>query len=205
MPFFVVWLIALFLSISCPKTQTLLWVNGHPADFLDVLFPLLTHMGDTVFYVVVMVVGLMVSYRFVLYGVVSGVLMAGVIFVLKLLFDHPRPIEVFGSMGREGALRLLDGVEMYTNGCFPSGHTTSAFALFFMVSLFAKSRFFKFLCFLGAVTVAYTRMYLAQHFLEDVVFGSVLGVLISFGVYRILNRSKAINRIGWIDRGLLLK
>jgi membrane-associated phospholipid phosphatase len=38
-----------------------------------------------------------------------------------------------------------------------------------------------------AIFAAYSRMYLAQHFLEDVIAGSVIGVLSAFAVMTLLS------------------
>jgi membrane-associated phospholipid phosphatase len=59
---------------------------------------------------------------------------------------------------------------------FPSGHTTSAFALATTIAIISKDKKIGLFCFILAALTGYSRIYLGQHFLEDVGFGSLLGV-----------------------------
>ena len=63
---------------------------------------------------------------------------------------------------------------------FPSGHTTAAFAMYCSFSYYVKSKRVDLVLFLVAFLVGYSRIYLSQHFLIDVIFGAILGVLASF-------------------------
>jgi membrane-associated phospholipid phosphatase len=70
---------------------------------------------------------------------------------------------------------------------FPSGHTTSVFAFMAFLSIITKNKLFSILYLLMAIFAAYSRMYLAQHFLEDVITGSIIGVVTAFVVTTLLN------------------
>ncbi|MFW5657174.1 MAG: phosphatase PAP2 family protein, partial [Bacteroidota bacterium] len=75
---------------------------------------------------------------------------------------------------------LVPEVVVYSARSFPSGHTTSAFALFICLVFYTKSLPLKIIFFFLAVLVGFSRVYLSQHFFCDVVAGSFLGVLTSF-------------------------
>ena len=65
---------------------------------------------------------------------------------------------------------------------FPSGHSTTVFAMFTFLSLmFPKYRYFWFLL---ASLVAISRLLANDHFLSDIVAGALLGVVSSVYVYR---------------------
>ena len=66
---------------------------------------------------------------------------------------------------------------------FPSGHSTTVFALATMLALFEKNKKWNILYLLGALGVGYSRIYLGQHFLGDVLVGSGLGMLVAVLVY----------------------
>lgn len=51
------------------------------------------------------------------------------------------------------------------------------------VSLCVRRKYISFLLFLFALCVGYSRIYLGVHYLGDVVFGAVLGILIGYLVY----------------------
>ncbi|MBS1563115.1 MAG: phosphatase PAP2 family protein, partial [Bacteroidetes bacterium] len=70
---------------------------------------------------------------------------------------------------------------------FPSGHTTSAFALATILALHATKKGWGVFFLLLAVGVAYSRIYLGQHFLPDVTMGAILGTVSGLLVYAFVN------------------
>ena len=66
---------------------------------------------------------------------------------------------------------------------FPSGHTTFSFAASYILSFFNRKR--KYLYYMIATTVGYSRIYLGCHWFLDVVAGAFLGILISKMVLKI--------------------
>jgi membrane-associated phospholipid phosphatase len=76
----------------------------------------------------------------------------------------------------------------HISNSFPSGHTTSIFALMTIFALvYQQSKLVSVAFFLCAILVAFSRIYLSQHFLIDVVAGSFIGLACAFGVFRIFN------------------
>jgi membrane-associated phospholipid phosphatase len=76
---------------------------------------------------------------------------------------------------------------------FPSGHTTSAFTAAVVLTYITPRKAWGLLFFVFAVLVGYSRMYLSEHFFEDVVGGSAIGVLLT------------VFWITWIDNKLFLQ
>jgi membrane-associated phospholipid phosphatase len=74
---------------------------------------------------------------------------------------------------------FIDGVSIANYESFPSGHTTSAFALAFILAHSTNKISIQIILLIFAITTGYSRMYLGQHFLTDVLFGSLLGTFIS--------------------------
>ncbi len=58
-----------------------------------------------------------------------------------MLADHPGIFRTYRS------LHLVDGVKMLSGRSFPSGHATSAFALFLCLALISTNRYLKLICF----------------------------------------------------------
>lgn len=69
---------------------------------------------------------------------------------------------------------------------FPSGHTTTAFALAVVLAHFFPGG--RALWFLLAVLVGLSRLYLVEHFLADVVAGAGLGFAVGWAVVWLSNR-----------------
>jgi membrane-associated phospholipid phosphatase len=95
--------------------------------------------------------------------------------ILKNVFSMPRPWEVFEHGGKYAY--FIDGVTRRGFSSFPSGHSTTVFALATMLAIFEKNKKWNVVYVLIAVAVGYSRIYLGQHFLTDVLMGSFLGVM----------------------------
>ena len=168
----------LFLSVillGYSKASIHLWLNNYHSDFFDWFFRYITNLGDGLFIIIPVVVLLFFSLRNALF-VLSVYLSTGLItqLVKRLLFDGAeRPIRYFHDIAH---LHLVEGVKMLSGHSFPSGHATSAFALFLCLALLFKNRWIQLACFITACLVAYSRIYLSQHFLIDVYAGSLIGI-----------------------------
>ncbi|MBO5209765.1 MAG: phosphatase PAP2 family protein [Lachnospiraceae bacterium] len=90
---------------------------------------------------------------------------------LKNIVDRARPYEVI-----EG-LKLL--IREPVDSSFPSGHTASSFAV--ACILFRKlPRKWGIPALVLAGIIAFSRLYLGAHFLSDILFGMLSGILISY-------------------------
>ena len=117
--------------------------------------------------------------------------------VVKHIIHAPRPVTWFAEQMPDVTLPLVDGVQMNLWNSFPSGHTTSFFALALVVSILITrttrtTRTTSFLLqatlFLLAALGAYSRIYLSQHFAMDILGGIVVGVGITIACYAIFHR-----------------
>lgn len=168
------------------KGDLVLFLNNLHESALDPLGKYGTHLGDGIFCVALALVCLFFSYEkgsaLLLSYLVSGLFAQ----LGKRVFfpDAPRPKRFFAETAD---LHFLEGVKVSASKSFPSGHTTSAFALFLTLALFTKNRTLQWLCFVSACFAGLTRVYLAQHFFEDIVAGAYLGTLTAVAVIASLN------------------
>lgn len=107
----------------------------------------------------------------------------------KYTVDAPRPWTVLAEAGI-GDFPRVQGYDCAVTPSFPSGHTATAFALFTGISLFVRNRRIKVGMFFPALAVAFSRIYLMQHFLSDVLVGSLIGVAAALVVYIGLGRTE---------------
>jgi len=118
-----------------------------------------------------------VAGRLGLFAVIAGGLL---VLVLKHLFCRTRPLA-------EGAGRFFDDFPCLGKGSglisFPSGHSVTVFALAYVLSrAYPKGS----VPFYGlAILVALSRVYLARHFLSDVVAGAAVGLFAGWIVCRL--------------------
>ena len=203
--------LALVVATGCvclrfDKAAIHLWMNSVHTDFLDCFFCYYTVIGEWIPYVVVF---LLLFYKagwstYLLASLaVSGLLSQR----LKYVFDTDRPYRFFAEHYPDVPLPFVDGVTLSKYYSFPSGHTTTFFAFFFGLCVVLTSRLVRrmpadgfsrtgqrlrasliygvvpVLCWLAAVTGAYSRIYLSQHFLEDIFGGILVGMLTALLLY----------------------
>ncbi|WP_077919347.1 phosphatase PAP2 family protein [Spirosoma sp. 209] len=175
------------LQLLYSQTQLMQWVNARNSPEADLFFTYATYLGDGAFFVITCVIMLIYNWRIGLLAVASfAVSSLTSLFLKTVVFSgSPRPLRYFEHSINE--YHLIEGLDIYSYNSFPSGHTISAFAVF---SLWAfidgrKNRGWFFLL-LGILT-GYSRVYLFQHFVEDVFVGSLIGtassVLVYWGLY----------------------
>ncbi|NTV02076.1 MAG: phosphatase PAP2 family protein [Chlorobiaceae bacterium] len=104
--------------------------------------------------------------------------------LLKVIFGRARPMLLFdtGTFG----LGWFSYVHEWTS--FPSGHSTTALSLAVALSLLQPR--YRLLFLTGGVLVAASRVVLCQHYLSDVLAGSMLGASTSMLLYQRLFSSK---------------
>ncbi len=104
----------------------------------------------------------------------------------KLVFtDCPRPASVF-QYSQEW--KPVDGVKYRYLESFPSGHTADAFAVCFALAILSGSAFNSVILFFLAFAVGMSRIFLSQHFLQDVLGGSFVAILCTFLVFAVFTR-----------------
>lgn len=198
----------LFILAGCLTVKTLYTreqiyfaVNSRYTTWGDVVFPWFTNLGDGLALVALALIVALFSYRksFLLltgYAVTSLVAQ-----LLKKIFDMPRPYLYFHNQLSQ--MHLVKGVDMLSYHSFPSGHTVTAFSACITLAYFFKNKYADLPLLLLAVFIGYSRMYLSEHFFEDVTGGSAIGVFVTlFWLYWLDNRP-FIHTAKW--RGGLIK
>lgn len=106
--------------------------------------------------------------------VLSFLLSSVVVVVCKNLIwpEVPRPSMVFGKE----FLTLVSGVDVCGWRSFPSGHTTTAFALLSVMATWVGKKYGILLGIL-ALLIGYSRIHLNQHFPLDVAVGGIIGII----------------------------
>ncbi len=188
----------MLVILAFPKGELELIINEKATSpILDPFFKYLTHLGDGLIVLPLLAFLLFVKYRYTVFLAVSSLYQLILVNVNKrLLFsDMPRP-KVF----LEGhTLHFVDGVDVHSYNSFPSGHTTTAFAVFLLLSLLVKEKKWSIIFFVLSLAVGFSRIYLMQHFFVDVYAGSIIGCLSTVLAWHTvikINHSKLEGKLG---------
>lgn len=150
----------------------------------DLFFQYFTHFGDGFFVLVVIGALLFVHFGkavFLLLAFLFSGLIAQIL--KKLVFSDSLRPSGWQWADPEALLQMVEGVTYHSAHSFPSGHTISAYTMFFVLTLVARKKRFGYLFFAMAFLTGYSRVYLGQHFFEDVYFGSVIALLCTMIVW----------------------
>lgn len=202
-PFLLVWL--LFVALAAlgvalvPAMELHRLANAWHAPLLDAFMARITHLADGL---VPTALALLLWWwrdlrSFLLMGLSCGVSALITQFLKRSVFpDMDRPAKFRDELA---GLPWVEGVELHNHFSFPSGHSTAAWAMCFSLAVLAGRSSWSFAFGLFAAVLAYSRVYLSQHFTVDVLAGAVIGVLTGMAVHHWLYRSTFRNK-AWLDQ-----
>ncbi len=200
----VILIAAIVLALYVDKGTILLSVNEHEVWSVARFFHTVTDFGDHLAYVIAIAVALLVKFRYAVAIACNGLVTLFLSGYLKSLFQQPRPLVWLREQG-------LDGAELFAFGTFlqpaydsfPSGHAMAAFSLYGFCALVSKRAWQQAVWLCLAVLIAFSRIYLGFHFLQDIVFGSIVGMLIAYTGY--ILQSRYLTRVKILDVQLYKK
>ena len=156
------------------------WIaaNLH-CDFLDVLMPLITLLGDAGIFWILCSVALICIPKTRKTGLAMGVsLLIGLLVcnvTLKPLVARIRPYDYQWQFFQKEIVLLVEGLHDYS---FPSGHTIASFEA--ATALMLGNKKLGIPAMVLAVLIAFSRLYLYVHYPTDVLTSIVLGIGIAF-------------------------
>lgn len=185
---------ALYLIIhSCiiGRNEFFLLLNTDLGNTADIFFKLWTNIGDGVVWVIVAI--LFYIYRRNKFPLLIAALLISTLIAqgTKNLAPEPRPSVAITDTS---LIHTVEGVELHSSYSFPSGHTTTAFTIFLIACLLIRNKWVVPVGFVCALLVAYSRVYLAQHFPLDLgggMIAAVITIFASIGIQRKWERSKS--------------
>ncbi len=183
-------IIALLIQLNTTKAELFLWSNAHYSAFLDHFFTAITFFGDGLTMILLGIGLLFVRYRFGILTLLAYAYTSAAAQILKRIFNLPRPSKYFEGIHE---IRIVEGNSLHQWNSFPSGHSVSAFSLAVVLSILLPHRHKHWIILPLAFLTAYSRVYLAQHFFQDIVAGSVLGVVLTFQLTWWLENTKWYN------------
>ena len=182
----------LFVS-TFERLDQLLLINGSHSDFADIAFQALTSIAEVVLPILFLIYLFRFKKEYALPYVYSYALSTGLIQFLKhwVFTDALRPLAYFASSGLKW--HMIPGLLISEFNSMPSGHTGAAFFMFFWVAVLLRRWHWGLIAGFLAVGVAYSRVYLFQHFPIDTLVGAFIGVGAS-ALFYYLNYAKSSSK-----------
>ncbi len=166
------------------KAESFIAANLSHNWLFDKVIALYTNLGDGIFSLLVCIVLLFTKQKKLAACVLLAYTTSGCFAqFLKHLVFAPRP-KVFFETSHISFYIDFFKISHTGNNSFPSGHTTSAFALATVLASHYRKPIQGVLLFSGALLVGYSRIYTGEHFPLDVYMGIWIGVL--FGLSSVL-------------------
>ena len=190
-------LIVLGLALLCvPKGELHLLLCDRHTPTRDIFYRYYTQVAEWFPYIVCVAILLFGRLGDGLFASACQAFAALTTQIIKHILVAPRPLTWFAEHMPDIQLPLAEGVRMNYWLSFPSGHTTSFFALTFAVcvlvtrdarlSIFSRYTI-QVLLFIAAALGGYSRIYLSQHFTADVFGGALVGCTITIICYAIFS------------------
>jgi membrane-associated phospholipid phosphatase len=164
-------IIIIGFSIMLDKNNLFLLLNTDLGSIGDFIFNYATYLGDGVVWALFAIAILWKQQRQLPITIAAIVISTIITHYVKghLLPINYRPVEALPNA--RNLIHTIAGVEIHYGGSFPSGHTTQAFTMYFLLCLLIDKKWIVPIGFLGAMLVGYSRVYQAQHFPLDVAGG----------------------------------
>lgn len=203
-PFFILYLVllscCLIVKLTFTKEEIYFAVNERYSYWADFIAPYITDLGNGWTIVALSAFATLFNYRVGFLLITTFLITSLWVQIVKFIFDAPRPRLYFEH--QLSRLHFVKGVQLLSHNSFPSGHTLTAFATGTLITYLVKNKSWSILLIIYGVMVGFSRMYLSEHFFEDVVAGSILGVITTIFWITWLDNKKFLHSPKW-NRGLL--
>jgi len=196
-PYLILLAFCLFVKWNFTKDEIYFAVNSRHTEWQDNIAPYVTNIGNGWTTVIISAILLMFSYRkaFLLFS--SWTITSLGVQLVKHIFNAPRPKLYFANHLK--GIYFVKGTNLLSLDSFPSGHTVTAFSTAIVILYFLRNKRWGLPLLLVAACVGYSRMYLSQHFFEDVTIGSIFGFVITLVWINWIDSKKFLHTKKWND------
>jgi membrane-associated phospholipid phosphatase len=165
--------VILFYSFYLGKIDLFLIFNHDFGKVADYFFYGYTYLGDGIIWIPILF--LFIKYRKKYIPFLISVFVLSTLFVQGCkYFIVPNEFRPIKAIANTALIHFVE--EPHETSSFPSGHTTTAFCIFLIASLFIPNKWIIPVGFIAALLVGYSRVYLAQHFPLDVAAGMLVAI-----------------------------
>ena len=161
-------------------------INSNHNEIADQFFKYFTHYGDGLMWAPLAIYCFFYRRKYFI-TVVAGVVISTILAQILKRVVYPDELRPITYLSENFPVHIIDGVTMKRVHSFPSGHTTTAFAMALIMAYMVNNKIWSVLFPLFALLAGYSRVYLGQHFPTDIFAGMCIGIvsaIISLLIYK---------------------
>jgi len=202
--FFILYLIllscCLVVKLLFTREQIFFAVNNRYSYWADLAAPYVSDIGLGWVTIAVALTLMLFSFRKAFLLATAYTVTSLTAQLIKHIVQSPRPKMYFHNQLNH--IHFIKGMYIDIADSFPSGHTVTAFSTAVVLTYLVKNKNWSILFLAAAILIGYSRMYLVEHFFEDVTAGSIFGVVLTILWLTWLDNKNFLHTPGW-SRGLV--
>lgn len=188
---------ALFIfvfSFALGNEESFLLLNANMGKTADTFFTYITYLGDGIVWLVLLLfIWFILKRKDAILLIVSTFLLSTIIVQLFKYIIAPDSLRPIKFIKDTSLIHTVPGVTIHTVSSFPSGHSATAFCIYLILCMLVQKRWWLLIGIIYALLVSYSRIYLAQHFPEDV-GGGITTAIVSVVVSYVLTQNIYYNK-----------
>jgi membrane-associated phospholipid phosphatase len=169
--------ITLIISFITGKANFFLLLNTDLGKFGDYFFSAYTNMGDGTLWAGVLIILFLLKRKTLLPLVISAFIFTTLLTQTCKYIIVPNEERPTKAITNGALIHKVQGIKLHSYSSFPSGHTATAFTFYLLFCLVIAERWWIIAGLVYAILVAYSRVYLAQHFPLDTAAGMILATI----------------------------
>jgi len=202
-PATIISILAVFGLFNLGNRLLFLEINKLINPYFSTFFKYYTHLGDGLTFVLVSLFFLFKQRKW--FYLFSGTFLvsSGVSRICKdiIFTNSPRPVKFFEMEGL--TIQTIEGLTTHQWNSFPSGHSITVFAMCTILATYISRGWMSIFISVAAVTAAFSRVYLAQHFVLDVLAGTWIGIFSAFIVLYVVNSGIKVGKMSQAEKSLI--
>jgi membrane-associated phospholipid phosphatase len=107
--------------------------------------------------------------------------------LLKMVIANPRPFIESGEYQSRWLVPPENATELATEYSTPSGHAMAAAAFYVFLGLAVQNKVIRAICLVAALMTGFARPYLGVHYVEDILLGWMVGLVLGVLAFRSSN------------------
>ncbi|MDX9791692.1 MAG: phosphatase PAP2 family protein [Candidatus Kapabacteria bacterium] len=194
--------VLLIILLFIDKGEGVILFNDLRGSIFDDIFKFLSSLGEGLYFLLFLLIAAVYRFKYLILGI-SVYLGSGLVTqILKNIFREPRPSVFFQG---SDLVTYVEDFQLHSYNSFPSGHTTGGFAIFLFLAIITKNKPVGLFYLICAWLVGISRVFLVQHFLIDVLFGSLIGIFFTIYIINGFENSDKIKKSEWYNYSLVEK